>query len=130
MESCESSSYRCPLADEHSRPLSTNLQLGRPRRSGLGLIRTKSRSDSTAPSKFALRARTNAVITKDCLYPDVPIEVHLVMPNVITVASYDCKSETEPGITVCLDQGRRQAPKHRHRLTVAGIKKSYGLTPE
>lgn len=58
------------------------------------------------------------------LYPDVPIEVHLVMPNSIATAGYDRENETKPQITLQLEgTDKPQDPDTVARLSIAGIEK-------
>ncbi|KAI0382110.1 3-ketodihydrosphingosine reductase tsc-10 [Hypomontagnella monticulosa] len=77
-----------------------------------------------APSKFALRALADALVMEVRLYPDVPIEVHFVMPNSITTAGYDRENETKPEVTVQLEGADKpQDPDTVARLAIAGIEK-------
>ncbi|KAI1357702.1 3-ketodihydrosphingosine reductase tsc-10 [Xylaria arbuscula] len=66
------------------------------------------------PSKFTLRALADALAMEARLYPDVPIEVHLVMPNSITTAGYERENETKPAI---ID------PEVVARLAIEGMEK-------
>lgn len=57
------------------------------------------------------------------LYPDVPIEVHLVVPNSIITAGYDRENETKPQITLQLEGADKpQDPDIVARLAIAGIR--------
>lgn len=79
-----------------------------------------------APSKFALRALADALAMEVRLYPDVPIEVHLCMPNSITTAGYDAENSTKPEITHALEgPDTPQHPDEVARLLVAGIRKGH-----
>lgn len=58
------------------------------------------------------------------LYPDAPIEVHLVVPNSIITAGYDRENETKPQITLQLEGADKpQDPDIVARLAIAGIRK-------
>ncbi|KAI4858883.1 hypothetical protein F4820DRAFT_441432 [Hypoxylon rubiginosum] len=75
-------------------------------------------------SKFALRALADALVMEVRLYPDVPIEVHFIMPNYITTAGYDRENETKPEVTVQLEGADKpQDPDTVVRLSIAGIEK-------
>ncbi|KAI0159885.1 3-ketodihydrosphingosine reductase tsc-10 [Hypoxylon sp. FL1284] len=77
-----------------------------------------------APSKFALRALADALAMEVRLYPDIPIEVHFLMPNSITTAGYDRENETKPEVTVQLEGADKpQDPDTVARLSIAGIEK-------
>ena len=79
-----------------------------------------------APSKFALRALADALVMEVRLYPDVPIEVHLVMPNSITTAGYERENETKPQITHQLEGADKpQEADAVARLSIAGIEKGH-----
>lgn len=78
------------------------------------------------PSKFALRALADALAMEVRLYPDVPINVHLVMPNSITTAGYERENETKPQITLQLEGAETpQQPDEVARLSIAGIRNGY-----
>lgn len=77
-----------------------------------------------APSKFALRGLADALVMETRLYPNVPINVHLVLPNSITTAGYERENETKPQITLQLEGAEKpQDPDVVARLSVAGIEK-------
>lgn len=77
-----------------------------------------------APSKFALRALADALVMEARLYPDVPIDVHLVMPDSITTAGYERENETKPQVTLQLEGADKpQHPDVVARLSIAGIRK-------
>ncbi|KAI1802421.1 3-ketodihydrosphingosine reductase tsc-10 [Daldinia bambusicola] len=77
-----------------------------------------------APSKFALRALADALAMEVRLYPEVPIEVHFIMPNSITTAGYDRENETKPKVTLQLEGADKpQDPDTVARLCIAGIEK-------
>lgn len=77
-----------------------------------------------APSKFALRALADALVMESLLYPEVPIEVHLVLPNSITTAGYERENETKAEITLQLEgSDKPQSPELVAQLAVAGIEK-------
>lgn len=77
-----------------------------------------------APSKFALRALADALVMEVRLYPDVPIEVHFIMPDSITTAGHDRENETKPEVTVQLEgPDKPQDPDTVARLAIAGIEK-------
>lgn len=78
------------------------------------------------PSKFALRALADALAMEVRLYPAVPINVHLVMPNSITTAGYERENATKPEITLQLEGADKpQHPDEVARLSIAGIRKGY-----
>lgn len=83
-----------------------------------------------APSKFALRALADALVMEARLYPDVPIKVHLCMPNSITTAGYEAENRTKPRVTLELEgAGKPQHPDEVARLLITGIRKgSYFVT--
>ncbi|KAI1132723.1 3-ketodihydrosphingosine reductase tsc-10 [Nemania abortiva] len=76
------------------------------------------------PSKFAVRALADALAMEARLYPDVPIDVHLVLPNSVNTAGYEHENETKPEITVQLE-GRDvvQDPDDVARLAIAGVER-------
>ncbi|KAI1206362.1 3-ketodihydrosphingosine reductase tsc-10 [Annulohypoxylon truncatum] len=77
-----------------------------------------------APSKFALRALADALAMEVRLYPDVPIEVHFILPNSITTAGYERENETKPEITLQLEGAETpQDPDTVARLSIAGVEK-------
>lgn len=79
-----------------------------------------------APSKFALRALADALVMETRLYPDVPIDVHLVMPNSITTAGYERENETKAQITLQLEGAEvPQHPDDVARLSIAGLRKGH-----
>ncbi|KAK6951749.1 hypothetical protein Daesc_006272 [Daldinia eschscholtzii] len=79
-----------------------------------------------APSKFALRALADALVMEVLLYPNVPIEVHLVMPNSITTVGYERENETKPQITLQLEgSDKPQDPETVARLAITGIEKGH-----
>ncbi|CAG8953639.1 hypothetical protein HYFRA_00010098 [Hymenoscyphus fraxineus] len=79
-----------------------------------------------APSKFALRGLADSLVMETRLYPDVPIDVHLVLPNSITTAGYERENETKPAITLQLEAGDvPQAPEVVARVAIEGIEKGY-----
>lgn len=76
------------------------------------------------PSKWALRALADALVMETRLYPDVPINVHLVMPNSITTAGYKNENRTKPKITLQLEGAEKpQHPDEVARLAIAGVRK-------
>lgn len=77
-----------------------------------------------APSKFALRALADALVMEVRLYPDVPIEVHLILPNSITTAGYERENQTKPQITLQLEGADKpQDPDEVASLAIAGVEK-------
>ncbi|KAI1088169.1 3-ketodihydrosphingosine reductase tsc-10 [Rostrohypoxylon terebratum] len=79
-----------------------------------------------APSKFALRALADALGMEVRLYPDIPIEVHLVVPNSITTAGYERENETKHPLTLQLEGAETpQTAEEVAQLTISGIKKGY-----
>ncbi|KAI0817415.1 3-ketodihydrosphingosine reductase tsc-10 [Xylaria sp. FL0064] len=79
-----------------------------------------------APSKFALRALTDALVMETHLYPNIPIEVHIVLPNSITTAGYERENETKPKITLQLEGAETpQDPDVVARLAIARIQKGH-----
>ncbi|KAI1281088.1 3-ketodihydrosphingosine reductase tsc-10 [Xylaria sp. FL0933] len=79
-----------------------------------------------APSKFALRALADALVMETRLYPNVPIEVHIVLPNSITTAGYERENDTKPKITLQLEGAETpQDPDDVARLAIAGIQKGH-----
>ncbi|OTB05079.1 hypothetical protein M426DRAFT_320136 [Hypoxylon sp. CI-4A] len=79
-----------------------------------------------APSKFALRGLADALVMEARLYPDVPIDVHIVLPNSITTAGYERENETKPEITVKLEGADTpQSPEEVARLAIAGLEKGH-----
>ncbi|KAI1356564.1 3-ketodihydrosphingosine reductase tsc-10 [Xylaria sp. FL0043] len=79
-----------------------------------------------APSKFALRALADALVMETRLYPNVPIDVHIVLPNSITTAGYERENETKPKITLQLEGAETpQDPDDVARLAIVGIQKGH-----
>ena len=77
-----------------------------------------------APSKFALRALADSLVMEVRLYPDVPIEVHLVLPNSITTACYDRENATKPQVTHELEGADKpQSADEVASLSIAGLEK-------
>ncbi|KAI1310329.1 3-ketodihydrosphingosine reductase tsc-10 [Xylaria venustula] len=77
-----------------------------------------------APSKFALRALADALAMETRLYPSIPIDVHLVMPNSITTAGYERENETKPAITLQLEGADKpQDSEVVAQLAIAGMEK-------
>lgn len=77
-----------------------------------------------APSKFALRGLADALVMEARLNPDVPIDVHLVMPNSIITAGYERENETKPQITLQLEGADKpQDPDVVASLSIAGVEK-------
>lgn len=77
-----------------------------------------------SPSKFALRGLADVLVMEARLYPEVPIDVHFVMPNSITTAGYKRENETKPQITLQLEVADKpQHPDAVARLSIAGIEK-------
>ncbi|KAI1459484.1 hypothetical protein F4805DRAFT_455647 [Annulohypoxylon moriforme] len=75
-----------------------------------------------APSKFALCALADAPVMETRLYPDVPVKVHLVLPNSITTAGYEREKETKLQIIVRLESADKpREPEDVARLSIAGI---------
>jgi len=85
---------------------------------------------SYCPSKFALRALADALVMETRLYPDVPIDVHLVMPNSILTAGYERENDTKPAITLQLEGTETpQTPDVVARVSIAGLEKgNYFIT--
>lgn len=78
------------------------------------------------PSKFALRALTDALAMEVRLYPDVPMEVHLVLPQSIDTAGYKHENETKPQITLELEGVDSPQPAEEvARSAIAGIEKGH-----
>ncbi|KAI5921038.1 3-ketodihydrosphingosine reductase tsc-10 [Camillea tinctor] len=79
-----------------------------------------------APSKFALRALADTLVMEVLLYPNVPINVHIVMPNSITTAGYERENETKSDITIQLEGAETpQDPETVAHLAITGIEKGH-----
>ncbi|KAK8127546.1 3-ketodihydrosphingosine reductase tsc-10 [Apiospora sp. TS-2023a] len=77
-----------------------------------------------APSKFAVRALADALVQEVRLYPDIPIEVHLVLPNSITTAGYERENATKPAVTHALEgPDTPQSVDEVVGLSIAGLEK-------
>ncbi|KAI1844838.1 hypothetical protein JX266_009066 [Neoarthrinium moseri] len=75
-----------------------------------------------APSKFALHALADALVMEVRLYPDVPIDVHLVLPNSITTAGYERENANKPQITQQIEGGDKpQSPEEVAQISVTGL---------
>lgn len=58
------------------------------------------------------------------MYPDVPIKVHLCMPNSITTDGYEAENKTKPKITLELEGADTpQHPDEVARTLIAGVRK-------
>ncbi|KAF2994329.1 3-dehydrosphinganine reductase [Neopestalotiopsis sp. 37M] len=78
------------------------------------------------PSKFAVRALADALAMEVRLYPDVPMEVHLVLPQSINTAGYERENETKPQITKELEGvDTPQGADEVARLAIAGIENGH-----
>ncbi|KAI1780046.1 hypothetical protein F4818DRAFT_437338 [Hypoxylon cercidicola] len=55
------------------------------------------------PSKFVLRALADVLVMEVRLYLDVPIKVHLVLPNSITTTGHERENKTKPQTTLQLE---------------------------
>ncbi|KAI0101311.1 3-ketodihydrosphingosine reductase tsc-10 [Nemania sp. FL0031] len=76
------------------------------------------------PSKFALRALADALVMEARLYPDTPIEVHLLLPNSITTAGYERENATKPQVTHELEgPDTPQSADEVAALSIAGLEK-------
>ncbi|KAI0196914.1 3-ketodihydrosphingosine reductase tsc-10 [Astrocystis sublimbata] len=76
------------------------------------------------PSKFALRALADALAMEARLYPDTPIEVHLLLPNSVTTAGYERENATKPQVTVELEgRDTPQSADEVAALSIAGLEK-------
>ncbi|KAK8024213.1 hypothetical protein PG993_012279 [Apiospora rasikravindrae] len=76
------------------------------------------------PSKFAVRALADALAMEARLYPDVPIEVHLVLPNSITTAGLERENATKPQVTHELEGADTpQSADDVAGLSIAGLEK-------
>lgn len=77
---------------------------------------------SYAPSKFAVRALADALAQEVRMYPDVPIEVHLVLPNSILTAGLDRENATKSQVTHELEGADTpQSVEEVVRLSIAGL---------
>uniref|UniRef100_UPI00312DD7E8 3-ketosphinganine reductase n=1 Tax=Apiospora marii TaxID=335849 RepID=UPI00312DD7E8 len=78
-----------------------------------------------APSKFAVRALADALVQEVRVYPpEVPIEVHLVLPNSITTAGYERENATKPPVTHALEGADTpQSVREVVGLAIAGLEK-------
>ncbi|KAI1854451.1 hypothetical protein JX265_012485 [Neoarthrinium moseri] len=75
-----------------------------------------------APSKFALRALADVLVMEVRLYPDVPIDVHLILPNSITTAGYERENATKPKITQQIEGADKpQSPEEVAQISVDGL---------
>ncbi|KAI4601512.1 3-dehydrosphinganine reductase [Pestalotiopsis sp. 9143b] len=76
------------------------------------------------PSKFAIRALSDALAMEVRLYPNVPMVVHLVLPQSIDTAGYVSENKTKPQITLELEGVDSPQPVDDvARLAIAGIEK-------
>lgn len=77
-----------------------------------------------APSKFAVRALADALVQEVRIYPDIPIQVHLVLPNSITTAGYERENATKPQVTQELEGADTpQSADEVAGLSIAGLEK-------
>lgn len=78
------------------------------------------------PAKTALRALADALVMEVLLYPEVPIEVHLVLPNSILTASYERENKTKPEITAQLEGAETPQTKEEvAELAISGLEKGH-----
>ncbi|KAK6853587.1 hypothetical protein PG995_010399 [Apiospora arundinis] len=76
------------------------------------------------PSKYAVRALADALVQEVRIYPEVPIEVHLVLPNSITTAGYERENSTKPQVTHELEGADKpQSADEVASLSIAGLEK-------
>ncbi|KAK7958253.1 Short-chain dehydrogenase [Apiospora saccharicola] len=77
-----------------------------------------------APSKFAVRALADALVQEVRMYPEVPIEVRLVLPNSITTVGYERENATKPAVTHALEgPDTPQSVDEVVGLSVSGLEK-------
>ncbi|KAH9885154.1 3-ketodihydrosphingosine reductase tsc-10 [Xylariomycetidae sp. FL2044] len=77
-----------------------------------------------APTKFALCALADALVMEVRLYPEVPIEVHLVLPNSITTAGYEHENATKRQVTHALEGADKpQSVDEVAELAINGVEK-------
>lgn len=83
-----------------------------------------------APSKFALRALADSLALEVLLYPDVPIKIHLLLPNSILTEGLTRENSTKPEITLKLEGADKPQPAEEvARLSIAGIRKGRYFVP-
>lgn len=76
------------------------------------------------PSKFALRALADTLAMELLLYPENPVQVHLVCPATITTPGFEREKETKPDITAELEKDEPpQTPDTVARKSIEGLEK-------
>jgi 3-dehydrosphinganine reductase len=81
------------------------------------------------PSKWALRALADTIAMEMQLYPDNPVEVHVVYPGTITSPGLERENRTKPEITVELEKDEpAQSPEDVARKAISGLQAGkYGV---